>query len=100
MGEFLEQRRDRSLRSDEQTWKVWNLPKSKGGCYAVYVDNNDKVWVTDFVANAIHRFDPATETFELSSDKRGASVRQLLGRPGRSGAPNPAWTGWSYRRLI
>jgi virginiamycin B lyase len=66
-----------------KAWKVWSLPKSKGGCYAIYVDNNDKVWVTDFTANAIHRFDPATETFEsFPSDKRGASVRQLLGRPG------------------
>ena len=66
-----------------KAWKVWSLPKSKGGCYAVYVDNKDKVWVTDFVANAILRFDPATETFEsFPSDKRGASVRQLLGRPG------------------
>jgi len=66
-----------------KAWKVWNLPKSKGGCYAIYVDNNDKIWVTDFVANAIIRFDPATEAFEsFPSDKRGASVRQLLGRPG------------------
>ena len=66
-----------------KAWKVWSLPKSNGGCYAIYVDNNDKVWVTDFNANAIHRFDPATETFEsFPSDKRGASVRQLLGRPG------------------
>lgn len=66
-----------------KAWKVWSLPKSKGGCYAIYVDNDDKVWVTDFIANAIHRFDPATETFEsFPSDKRGASVRQLLGRPG------------------
>jgi virginiamycin B lyase len=66
-----------------KTWKIWSLPKSKGGCYAIYVDNNDKVWVTDFIANAIHRFDPAIEAFEsFPSDKRGASVRQLLGRPG------------------
>ena len=66
-----------------KAWKVWSLPKSKGGCYAIYVDNNDKVWVTDFTANAIHRFDPTTETFEsFPSDKRGASVRQLLGRSG------------------
>ena len=65
-----------------KAWKIWSLPKSKGGCYAIYVDNNDKVWVTDFVANAIHRFDPGTETFEsFPSNKRGASVRQLLGRP-------------------
>jgi virginiamycin B lyase len=66
-----------------KTWKTWSMPKSKGGCYAVYVDDKDKVWVTDFLANAIHRFDPTTETFvSFPSDKRGASVRQLLGRPG------------------
>jgi len=66
-----------------KAWKVWSLPKGKGGCYAVYVDNKDKVWVTDFLANAILRFDPATEKFEsFPSDRRGASVRQLLGRPG------------------
>lgn len=66
-----------------KTWKVWALPKSKSGCYAVYVDDKDKVWLSDFVANAIVRFDPATETFEsFPSDRRGASVRQMLGRPG------------------
>jgi len=66
-----------------KAWKVWSLPKSKGGCYAIYVDNGDKVWVTDFLANAIVRFDPASETFETyPSDRRGASVRQLLGRSG------------------
>jgi virginiamycin B lyase len=66
-----------------KAWKVWSLPKSKGGCYAIFVDNKDKVWVTDFLANAILRFDPASETFEsFPSDRRGASVRQLLGRPG------------------
>ena len=66
-----------------KVWKVWSLPKGKGACYAVYVDNKDKVWVTDFDANAILRFDPVTETFEsFPSSRRGASVRQLLGRPG------------------
>jgi virginiamycin B lyase len=66
-------------------WKTWGLPKSKSGCYSVYVDEKDKVWVTDFVANAILRFDPATEKFEsFPSDKRGASVRQMLGRPGEA----------------
>ena len=66
-----------------KSWKVWSLPKSKAGCYAVYVDDKDKVWLTDFVANAIVRFDPVSEKFEsFPSDKRGASVRQMLGRPG------------------
>lgn len=66
-----------------KAWRVWNLPKSTAGAYAVYVDDKDKVWLTDFTANAIVRFDPANEKFEsFPSDKRGASVRQILGRSG------------------
>ena len=66
-----------------KAWKVWPLPKSKDGCYAVFVDDKDKVWVSDFIANALYRFDPLTEAFEsFPSNRRGASVRQLLGRPG------------------
>ena len=66
-----------------KTWKVWPLPKSKQGCYAVFVDDKDKVWLTDWPANAIVRFDPVTEKFEsFPSDRRNASVRQMLGRPG------------------
>ena len=45
------------------------------------------MWLTDFGANAIVRFDPATEqftTFELPS--AAASVRPPLGRPGELGA--------------
>lgn len=68
-----------------KAWKVWSLPKSKAGAYSIYVDDKDKVWVSDFPANAIHRFDPQTEKFEtFPSDKRGASVRQMLGRPGEA----------------
>jgi virginiamycin B lyase len=41
------------------------------------------VWVSDFGANAILKFDPETSTFEsFPSDKEGAAVRQMLGRPG------------------
>jgi virginiamycin B lyase len=68
------------------TWKTWLLPGNPGsGCYSVYVDEQDKVWLTDFMTNAIVRFDPATEKFEsFPSDKRGANVRQMLGRPGEA----------------
>lgn len=66
-----------------KAWKVWPLPKSKQGCYAVFVDDKDKVWLTDWPANAIVRFDPVTENFEsFPSDRRNASVRQMLGRGG------------------
>lgn len=69
-----------------KTWKSWLLPGNSGsGCYAVYVDPRDKVWLTDFQTNSIVRFDPATEKFEtFPSSKRGAQVRQLLGRPGET----------------
>ena len=46
---------------------------------------NDKVWLTDFAANAIVRFDPGTERFEhFPSTARGAAVRQMLGRKGEA----------------
>jgi virginiamycin B lyase len=66
-----------------KVWRVWSLPNGKGSCYAVYVDDKDKVWLTDFDANAILRFDPLTEKFDsFPSNKRNASVRQMLGRSG------------------
>ena len=68
---------------NSKSWKVWALPKSGSGCYAVYVDDRDKVWLTDFTANAIVQFDPDTEKFQsFPSTKTYSSVRQLLGRPG------------------
>jgi virginiamycin B lyase len=51
--------------------------------YAVYVDDQEHVWLSDFGANALVRFDPATEEFEsFSLPSPSASVRQILGRPG------------------
>ncbi len=69
-----------------KTWKTWLLPSNPGsGCYSVYVDEQDKVWLTDFMTNAIVRFDPKTEKFEsFPSSQRGAQVRQMLGRPGEA----------------
>ena len=63
-----------------KAWKTWLLPGNPGsGCYSVHVDEQDKVWLTDFMTNAIVRFDPATEKFEtFPSSQRGAQVRQML----------------------
>ena len=70
------------------TWKTWKLPGEQPHAYAVYVDDRDKVWLSDWGANAMVRFDPETEKFEvLPSDRRGANVRQILGRPGEVWAP-------------
>jgi len=66
-----------------KTWTVHALPGDEPHAYAVFVDDRDIVWVSDFGANAILSFDPETETFEsFPSDQEGAAVRQTLGRPG------------------
>jgi len=64
-------------------WQEWLLPGPAPQAYAVYVDETDAVWLTDFGANAIVRFDPETETFlSFPLQSQPANVRQLLGRPG------------------
>jgi virginiamycin B lyase len=69
-------------------WKTWKLPGDRPRAYAVYVDDRDIVWLSEWTANAIVRFDPVSETFEaFPSDKRGANVRQILGRPGEVWVP-------------
>jgi virginiamycin B lyase len=72
------------------------LPGHSPRTYSVYVDDKDKVWLTDFSANAIVRFDPLTEKFNVfASDRPGANVRQMDGRPGE------AWGGESgTNRLV
>lgn len=66
-----------------RSWQSWKLPGDSPRAYAVYVDEKNSVWLTDFGANAIVRFDPGTRKFtSFPSDRRGANVRQLLGRRG------------------
>jgi virginiamycin B lyase len=62
--------------------------------YAVYVDKKDMVWLSDFGANAMVRFDPSKETFEvLKIPSQGANVRQILGDSGEGedGGPGKIW---------
>jgi virginiamycin B lyase len=59
------------------------LPGENPQAYSVYVDERDKVWLTDFGANALVRFDPDTETFDsFPLPDSPANVRQMLGREG------------------
>ena len=70
------------------TWKTWRLPGDSPRAYAVYVDDRDMVWLSDWAANAIVRFDPKREKFDVfPSDRRGANVRQILGRVGEVWIP-------------
>jgi virginiamycin B lyase len=51
--------------------------------YAVYVNNHDIVWLSDFGANALVKFDPTRQKFEVFPlSTPNANVRQILGRPG------------------
>jgi virginiamycin B lyase len=70
------------------TWRSWHLPGERPQAYAVYVDEKDQVWLSDFGANAVVLFQPEKEHFKVfPSDRRGANVRQILGRRGEVWAP-------------
>ncbi len=69
-------------------WKSWRLPGAHPQSYAVYVDDNDMVWVTDFGANATLSFEPRTEAWaSYPGTAADANVRQILGRPGEVWLP-------------
>jgi virginiamycin B lyase len=64
-------------------WQEWRLPGDAPMAYAVYVDETDAVWLSDFGANALVRFDPETEKFTtIPLPSSPANVRQILGRDG------------------
>ena len=64
-------------------WASGALPGATPMPYAVYVDEADAVWLSDFGANALVRFDPGTERFtRVRLPSSPANVRQILGRPG------------------
>ena len=55
----------------------------KIGLTSIYVDDQDQVWVSDFGANALVRFDPRTQRFtRVRLPSSPANVRQILGRRG------------------
>jgi virginiamycin B lyase len=74
------------------SWKEWRLPGENPQPYAVYVDEADFVWLSDFAGDhSLVRFDPSTEAFEsFPLPTAGGAVRQLLGRPGEVWAPESA----------
>lgn len=69
-------------------WRAWKAPGANPRVYAVYVDERDIVWISEWSGNAVYAFDPASERFErYPLPREGASVRQILGRPGEVWLP-------------
>jgi virginiamycin B lyase len=69
------------FRYDSRTknWGHWHLPGDGPHPYAVYVDETDAVWVSDWGADAILRFEKFA-SFALPD--RNGGVWQLAGRKG------------------
>ena len=64
-------------------WKEWKLPGQNPQPYAIFVDDKDIVWISDFSSNAIIRFNQSLEEFQsFPLPSPDAKVRQLLGRTG------------------
>jgi len=82
---------DPALGDGPDSWRSWKAPSENPRVYAVYVDEQDLVWCTDWGANTMLRFDPRTERFDvLAMPRPAASIRQILGRPGEVWLPESA----------
>lgn len=79
---------DPAAKTAAQSWRAWKLPGDAPRCYAVYVDERDIVWASDFGGNAVWRFDPTSERFErFGFPRQNTDIRQILGRPGEVWLP-------------
>jgi virginiamycin B lyase len=66
-----------------EAWREWKLPGGDDArAYSVYVDHDDKVWLSDTGTETIVRFDPVTETFATVEHGTPANIAQLGGVPG------------------
>jgi virginiamycin B lyase len=70
-------------------WREWRVPGDGPKPYAVYVDERDQVWLSDFGANVIWRFDAKSEQFaeRIGFPREATNVRQILGRAGEVWLP-------------
>src|SRR5215467_9194655 len=68
--------------------------------YAVYVDKNNTVWLSDFGTNAIVRFDPIKEKFNVVTlSTPGATCPSNLGKIRRN-IGKRVWSGYAGSRRI
>jgi virginiamycin B lyase len=64
-------------------WREWKLPGNRAQAYAVFVDAQDQVWLSQWGNDtALVHFDPNSESFESFPLDARADVREIYGRPG------------------
>jgi virginiamycin B lyase len=64
-------------------WHEWKLPGNRAQAYAVFVDDKDQVWLSQWGNDtAVLHFNPSSEVFESFPLDARADVRQIFGRPG------------------
>lgn len=79
---------DPALGLGANSWRTWKAPSADPHVYAVYVDDKDIVWASEWSNNAMLRFDPRAEKFDVIAMPRpSANIRQILGRPGEVWLP-------------
>lgn len=80
---------DPALGTGSNNWRSWKTPSAEPRVYAVYVDDKDMVWAAEWSGNAMLRFDPGSEKFEVFTLPRpAANIRQILGWPGEVWLPD------------
>src|SRR5206468_9190174 len=61
-------------------WQEWKLPGSRPQAYAVFVDDQDQVWLSSWGSDTgIVHFDPNSQAFESFPLNSRADVRQISG---------------------
>ncbi|WP_246828936.1 hypothetical protein [Synechococcus sp. PCC 7502] len=78
------------MRLNPQTkiWDSFKLPGLGPRGYSTYVDNQDRVWSSDFGTNSIHLFDPVSESFTVfPGNKQNVQTLQM------NGIGNRIWGG-------
>jgi virginiamycin B lyase len=70
------------------SWRSWRPPGGTHAIYAVYVDERDIVWLSDFETDNVYSFNPVSEQFTAYANSgANGNVRQILGRPGEVWLP-------------
>lgn len=74
----------------DQSWDEWMLPGGNPQPYAVFVDDRDIVWLSDFGANALLSFDPPRTSVRSSFRPVAPTSARSSVEPARFGGPSPA----------